>query len=151
MLSEEPLLGLGLAEAGRQALARPAGGFHEVDFRISDVTGENYGFKELTLADGRLRASGAAEDDQPLWHAADSIGDTGAAAGVVQLVRARRRGPRAMRRRPRAVCFTSAVPGDRAVALCSQGGPRIAEGDERMGCESTPTATRSPAKPAAAR
>jgi 3-oxoacyl-[acyl-carrier-protein] synthase I len=116
VLAEEPLLGRGLADACRQALGEAGWGFHELDVRISDVTGENYGFRELALVEGRL-ARVVRSQPQPLWHAADSIGDTGAAAGVVQLVRATASWSKAYAPGAHAGCFTSAVPGDRAVAL----------------------------------
>jgi 3-oxoacyl-[acyl-carrier-protein] synthase-1 len=121
VLTEEPLLARGLAEACRQALTEVGWGFHDLDFRISDVGGENYGFRELTLVEGRL-ARIVRSQPQPLWHAADSIGDTGAAAGVVQLVSAAAAWTKAYAPGAHAGCFTSAVPGDRAVTLlrCSE-------------------------------
>jgi 3-oxoacyl-[acyl-carrier-protein] synthase I len=116
LLSEQPLLALGLAGAGRQALAEADLGVHQMDFRLSDVTGENYGFRELTLAEGRL-ARVVRKESQPLWHPADSIGDTGAAAGVVQLVRAAAAWAKGYAPGARAICYSSAVAGERAVAL----------------------------------
>ena len=116
ILTQEPLQGRGLADAARQALAEVGWGFHELDFRLSDVTGENYGFRELTLAEGRLMRI-VRSQPQPLWHAADSIGDTGAAAGVVQLIRAAAAWTNGYAPGARAGCFTSAVPEDRAVVL----------------------------------
>ena len=115
VLSEQPLLGRGLAEAARNALAEAGWGFHQLDFRLSDVTGENYGFREHTLTRGRLLRVVPLRD-QPLWHPADSIGDTGAAAGIVQLIRATVAWEKAYAPGKRAACFTSAVSGDRAVA-----------------------------------
>src|SRR6266498_986000 len=53
ILSEDPLLGLGLAEAVRTALDEAECQMHEIDFRLSDVTGESYGFKEQALVLGR--------------------------------------------------------------------------------------------------
>ena len=80
------------------------------------MTGEDYGFREHTLAEGRL-ARVVRSESQPLWHAADSIGDTGAAAGVVQLVMAAASWTHGYAPGERAACFASAVPGERAVAL----------------------------------
>src|SRR5205807_5189662 len=54
VLSEEPLLGLGVAQAARAALAEAKLGFHQIDWRLSDVTGEQYGFKEVALLESRL-------------------------------------------------------------------------------------------------
>src|SRR5262249_36695421 len=104
VLSEEPLLGRGLADAGRQALAEAGWGFHELEFRLADLTGESYGFREHALAHARLMRVVRLED-HPLWHPAESIGDTGAAAGVVLLVLA-------------AVAFAKGyAPGDRAACF----------------------------------
>lgn len=115
VLAGEPLLARGLADAARQALGEAGWGFHELDFRLSDVTGENYGFREHTLAEGRLVRMARVEN-QPLWHCADSIGDTGAAAGVAQLVIAAAAMAKGYAPGPRAACFTSSVMGGRAVA-----------------------------------
>ena len=83
LLSDEPFIGLGLAEAGRQALADAKLPMHDMEFRVSDVTGESYGFKEQSLLMARLLRR--RREDTPLYHPAESLGDTGAAAGVVQL------------------------------------------------------------------
>ena len=110
VLSEEPLLGLGLTQAARTALAEAGLGYHEIDLRISDVTGEQYGFKELPLVEGRL-ARVVRKEPQPLWHCTDSTGDTGAAAGVAQLVIV----SEALRKQylpgKSVLCLASAVPG----------------------------------------
>lgn len=115
LLSGEPLLGLGLADAARKALAEAGYGFHELDFRLSDVTGENYGFREHTLTAARL-ARVVRSQSQPLWHAAEAIGDTGAAAGVVQLAMAAAAWKKSYAPGSRAACFTSSLMGERAVA-----------------------------------
>jgi 3-oxoacyl-[acyl-carrier-protein] synthase I len=118
LLSEEPLLGHGLADAARGALAEANWGFHDIDFRLSDVTGETYGFREHTLAEARL-VTKVRIKPQPIWHASDCIGDTGAVAGLVQLVWA----SAAMQKRyapgPRALCFTSSLSRERAVVAIS--------------------------------
>ena len=115
VLSDEPLQGRGLAEAGRKALGEAGLGFHEFDFRISDVTGENYGFREHALTIARL-ARVVRSESQPLWHVADSIGDTGAAAGVIQLVMAAAAWAKGYAPGRHVACFTSSVLGARAVA-----------------------------------
>jgi len=115
VFSEEPLLGQGLAIAGKQALAEAGWGFHELDFRLSDVTGENYGFREHALAEARL-ARIVRSESQPLWHPADAIGDTGAAAGVIHLATAAMAMLSGYAPGRRVGCFTSSVIGDRAVA-----------------------------------
>ncbi|MFQ5652295.1 MAG: 3-oxoacyl-ACP synthase [bacterium] len=115
VLTEEPLLGLGLTEAARAALESAGLEMHEVDFRISDVTGESYGFKELSLVEARLLRE--RKEDFPLWHCAESIGDTGAAAGICELIYAVHAFLKGYSPGKRAICFTSAVSEDRAVGV----------------------------------
>ena len=114
--SEEPLLGLGLTEATRAALAEANMGFHEIDLRLSDVTGELYGFKELPLVESRLMRV-VRKVEQPLWHWVEAIGDSGAAAGLVQLILADEAYRKGYAPGERAVCWASAVPGDRAAVI----------------------------------
>jgi len=115
IMSEEPLLGVGLTAAARSALAESNLKLHDMDFRLSDATGESYGFKELAQVVARLHR--VWKEEVPHWHCADSIGDTGAAAGICQLVL----GADAFRRGyafgDRAICFTSGVADRRAVAV----------------------------------
>lgn len=116
LLSGEPLLGLGLTEAARQALAEAHLGLHEIDGRLSDVTGETYGFKELPLVTGRLMRE-LRRQDQPLWHWADAIGDSGAAAGVLQIVLAHEAFKKKYAPGDRLICLSSALDGRRAAAV----------------------------------
>jgi 3-oxoacyl-[acyl-carrier-protein] synthase-1 len=116
ILSDEPLLGLGLTEAARTALTEAKFGLHEIDCRISDVAGELYGFKELPLVAGRLMRV-VRKEDQPLWHWAEAIGDSGAAAGVAQLVMADEAFRKGYAPGDRMLCLTSSAPGDRAAAV----------------------------------
>ncbi|CAA2101247.1 hypothetical protein [Variovorax paradoxus] len=106
LLSEAPLLGRGLTAAVRSALGEASLGLHEIDLRLSDVTGELYGFKELPLMEGRLMRV-VRKQAQPLWHWAEAIGDTGAASGIAQLVLAHQ------------ACRKRYAPGDTALCLCS--------------------------------
>jgi 3-oxoacyl-[acyl-carrier-protein] synthase-1 len=115
LLCDEPLMGNGLADAARAALGEAGWGFHDIDFRVADVTGETYGFREHTLVEARLVTTVRIEP-QPIWHAADCIGDTGAAAGVVQLAWVAAAMQKGYAPGPRTLCFTSSLGGSRAVA-----------------------------------
>ena len=86
ILFHEPFLGVGLAAATRQALAEAGESLHEISFRLSDVTGESYGFREQALLLARVMRG--KRERFPLWHIAESIGDTGAAVGICNVVRA---------------------------------------------------------------
>jgi 3-oxoacyl-[acyl-carrier-protein] synthase-1 len=116
ILSEEPLLGLGLTEAVGTALAEAKLGLHEIECRFSDVTGELYGFKELPLVEGRLMRV-VRKKEQPLWHWSETIGDAGAAAGVAQLVLADEAFRNDFAPGDRLLCMTSSRSGARAAAV----------------------------------
>lgn len=78
--SEEPLRAEGLAQAVKAALADAECQMHHMDFRITDLSGEQYYFKEAALALARtLRVRKEAFD---IWHPAECTGEVGAAAGV---------------------------------------------------------------------
>jgi 3-oxoacyl-[acyl-carrier-protein] synthase-1 len=83
IVSEQPLRGHGLTNAIKLALFDAGCELHDLDFRITDLSGEHYYFKEASLALSRtLRAR---KDEFPLWHPADCIGETGAASGLAAL------------------------------------------------------------------
>jgi 3-oxoacyl-[acyl-carrier-protein] synthase-1 len=119
VLSEEPLLGLGLTKAAQTALTEAGLGYHEIDLRLSDVTGEQYGFKELPLLEGRL-ARVVRKEAQPIWHCTDSMGDTGAAAGVAQFVVVNEAYGKRYAPGKTVICLGSAVSGDRGAAVIRQ-------------------------------
>ncbi|MDX8533963.1 hypothetical protein RFM41_22645 [Mesorhizobium sp. VK25A] len=80
--NEEPLRAEGLGAALRAALGEAGVQMHEIAFRLSDVAGESYAFEEVVLA--QMRNMRQTRPEQPLWHAADCMGDCGSAAGLVQ-------------------------------------------------------------------
>lgn len=126
VLSDEPLLGQGLAQAARGALTEAGLQMHDIDYRLADVTGESYGFKEqaLTLA----RTMRVRKEALPLRHFADTIGDVGAAAGACAIALAAYDLQAGRTSTGPVLCTTSAVPGDRAAAVVGPsplaGGPR---------------------------
>lgn len=75
--SEEPLRADGFAEAIRAAFTDSGLGYEQMDFRITDVSGEQYGFKEASLA--LLRTMRVRKETFQIWHPADCIGEVGAA------------------------------------------------------------------------
>nr|WP_279629077.1 hypothetical protein [Caballeronia ptereochthonis] len=72
-----PLRGDGLAEAYRQALYDGGVDLHEMGFRVSDASGEQYRFKEAAFA--FARNTKVRKEFQDFWCPADCIGETGAA------------------------------------------------------------------------
>ena len=77
--SEEPLRADGLVQAIRASLAEAGADLGSLDFRITDVSGEQYWFKEASLAMTRILRT--KKDEFDIWHAADCIGETGSTAG----------------------------------------------------------------------
>jgi 3-oxoacyl-[acyl-carrier-protein] synthase I len=88
VLSDEPLRAAGLTAAIAAAL-NDAGNvaFEQIDVRISDISGEQYGFKDAALAAARLLRKRRAVQD--LWHPAETVGEIGSAIGLVMLSIAR--------------------------------------------------------------
>jgi 3-oxoacyl-[acyl-carrier-protein] synthase-1 len=80
--NEEPFRADGLNAALKAALGEAGVEMHQIAFRLSDVGGESYAFEELVLA--QMRNTRRTRPEQPVWHAADCMGDCGAAAGLIQ-------------------------------------------------------------------
>jgi 3-oxoacyl-[acyl-carrier-protein] synthase-1 len=78
--SEAPLRAEGLAQAIQAALADAGCQMHHMDFRITDNTGEQYYFKEASLALSRTLRVRKPEFD--LWHPGECTGEIGAASGA---------------------------------------------------------------------
>ncbi|MEE9129614.1 MAG: hypothetical protein V3T84_06310 [Phycisphaerales bacterium] len=75
--SEEPLRADGIVQAINAALAESGQTLADLDYRITDLSGEQYGFKEATLGLDRLLRDRTELFD--IWHPADCIGEVGAA------------------------------------------------------------------------
>jgi 3-oxoacyl-[acyl-carrier-protein] synthase-1 len=113
--SEAPLRADGLTAAARTALGEAELEMGDLDWRLSDVTGEQYYFREASLVVTRLLRKH--KDGFPLWHPADAIGDVGAAVGAVLLGMAAAAFRKGYAPGPLVLCQTSADSGDRAVAI----------------------------------
>ena len=84
--SELPLRAEGLSQAIKAALADAQCDLGDIDFRITDIAGEHYYFKETSLALSRSLRHRKEEFD--LWHSAECTGEIGAAAGIAALATA---------------------------------------------------------------
>ncbi|UHD16106.1 hypothetical protein [Thiocapsa bogorovii] len=81
--SDQPLKAEGLASAIKESL-RDAGRTESIlQFRVTDVSGEQYYFKEASLAFSRLDRTKRKQFD--FWHPAECVGQTGSAIGIVML------------------------------------------------------------------
>ena len=76
--SEEPLRADGMVAALQQALAGAGLTMAQIGYRIADISGEQYAFKEADVAVSRILRD--RHEFQDLWHPADCIGEVGAAA-----------------------------------------------------------------------
>jgi 3-oxoacyl-[acyl-carrier-protein] synthase I len=78
--SGKPLRAEGLSLAIKAALADAGCAMHDMDFRITDLSGEQYYFKEAALALSRTLCQRKEEFD--IWHPAECTGEQGAASGL---------------------------------------------------------------------
>ncbi|MDM0117231.1 hypothetical protein QTI66_34490 [Variovorax sp. J22R133] len=115
--SKEPLRGEGLAQAIKAALADAGSLMHDCDFRITDISGEQYYFKEAALALSRTLRQRKAEFD--IWHPAECTGETGAAVGAAIMAEAIFACEKRYARGPNILVHLSNDSGHRA-ALCLQ-------------------------------
>lgn len=112
-----PLRAEGLAQATRAALAEAGCGLEDMDYRLTDLSGEQYYFKEASLALSRtLRVR---KEFFYLWHPADCIGEVGAAIGPAMLAVALAASRKAYGEGANIFCHVGNDAGQRAVALLS--------------------------------
>ncbi len=81
--SDQPLRAEGLTQAITSALQDAGCPLDTLDFRITDLAGEQYYFKEAALALARtLRVR---KEEFEIWHPAECVGEVGSAIGAVIL------------------------------------------------------------------
>jgi 3-oxoacyl-[acyl-carrier-protein] synthase-1 len=115
--SDEPLRADGLTAAFKAALDDAGVQMHDLDFRITDISGEHYYFKEASLALSRtLRRL---KENFYLWHAADCVGETGAASGIIALAVAKAAGERNYAPGPGAMLHFNQDNGRRAAVVAA--------------------------------
>lgn len=81
--THQPLRGDGMTAAYRAALDESGTDLAHVEYRIADLPGEQYFFRQSTLAHMRLERGRSAFQD--LWSPAESLGNTGAATVPIML------------------------------------------------------------------
>ncbi|QLG92726.1 hypothetical protein HZF02_12435 [Pseudomonas yamanorum] len=112
-----PLRAEGLTQAVRAALSEARCGLEQMDYRLTDISGEQYYFKEASLALSRsLRVR---KEFFHLWHPADCIGEVGAAIGPAMLAVALAASRKGYGEGPNIFCHLGNDAGQRAVALLS--------------------------------
>ena len=78
-----PLRAEGLSNAISSSLLETGCKLHELEYRMTDMTGEYYYFKEASLALSRTLKTVVPQFD--ILHPSECVGETGAAAGHVML------------------------------------------------------------------
>jgi 3-oxoacyl-[acyl-carrier-protein] synthase-1 len=107
----------GLTQAVRVALGEAGCGLEQMDYRLTDISGEQYYFKEASLALSRsLRVR---KEFFHLWHPADCIGEVGAAIGPAMLAVALAASRKGYGEGPNIFCHLGNDAGERAAALLS--------------------------------
>lgn len=81
--NEEPMRADGLTAAMRKALMDSKLNLSEVDFRIADIAGESFYFREAGMALSRVFDQPRTQF--PVLHITDAVGETGAAIGPLSL------------------------------------------------------------------
>ncbi len=84
--SGEPLRAQGLTQAIKSSLDDAGRQLHDMDFRITDNSGEHYYFKEASLA--VLRTLRQSKEPFDIWHPAECTGEVGAVSGISVIVTA---------------------------------------------------------------
>ncbi|MBK7648470.1 MAG: hypothetical protein IPJ12_15300 [Betaproteobacteria bacterium] len=108
-----PMRADGLVQAIKSALADAGCQMHDMDYRITDVSGEQYYFKEAALALSRTLRQRKETFD--IWHPAECIGETGAAAGAAVIALAHAACRKAFSLGPNILAHMANDTGQRAV------------------------------------
>jgi len=116
--SDEPFRAEGLTAAIREAFTEAGLTIQEAHYRITDLNGEHYKFKEMTLAMMRFERKPKPKLFD-LWHPIEYIGDVGAAIGPLVLGVALHAGRYGYGIGPTALCTFGNDNGERAAVVVS--------------------------------
>lgn len=118
--SDRPLRADGLSKAIKSAIADAGCSAQDLDFRITDLAGEQYYFKEAALAFSRsVRIQ---KQEFAIWHPAECIGESGATSGLAAIVIADDATRRGYAPGPNVLCHAAADSGQRAASVFQFGG-----------------------------
>lgn len=113
--SEHPQRAEGMVQAVKAALAMAGCELGDLDYRICDVSGEQYYFKEAALLLSRVLRNRKEVFD--IWHPAECIGETGAAIVPVVLAVASAAAAKGYAKGNGALCHFSNDDGQRAAIV----------------------------------
>ncbi len=122
--SNQPLQGIGLTKACKTALAAAGVAMVDMDYRISDLSGEHYGFKDATFLQARLDRAPAGRTVDPswymdLWHPSEYVGEIGAAFGPLALALALEANRKGYAPSPMTLCHFSNDDGRRGAVVAN--------------------------------
>jgi 3-oxoacyl-[acyl-carrier-protein] synthase I len=110
-----PLRAEGLSKAIKNAVLDAEILMHELGYRITDISGEQYYFKEAALA--LQRTLRKRKENFYLWHPAECIGEVGAVAGIAMIAMAMAAAQKGYSHGPTALLHWSDDSGFRAAAI----------------------------------
>ncbi len=113
--SGEPLRAEGLSQAMKAALAEAGWRPSEKCFRIADLSGEQYYFKEASLA--LSRAMRERKEDFELWHPSECIGEAGTVSAIACIIAGHAAATKRYAPEPTTIYHFSNDDGARAVVL----------------------------------
>ena len=113
--SDDPLRGEGLTDAIRRALAQAGLEMKDIGYRLADMNGERYKFKEASFALGRLLKERVPSLD--LWHPVEFLGDIGAAIGPSVIALALHAGQKGYAPGRTVLCHFGSDDGERAALV----------------------------------
>jgi 3-oxoacyl-[acyl-carrier-protein] synthase I len=119
--SDRPLRADGLVQAYRAAFQDAGAGYEQVDYRLTDISGEQYAFKDASLALSRTMRSRREAFD--LWHPSDCIGRVDAASVPLVLGVALQAARKRYAPGPGVLCHFSGDGGARAALVLREHGP----------------------------
>lgn len=114
--SEIPLRGDGLADAIGRALKMAGLTVEDMNYRITDIDGEHYQFKEMIFALTRYQRK-VRQDLFDIWHPMEFVGNVGAAIGPIALGIALHASQHKYGPGPRIMCSVCNDDGERGVML----------------------------------
>jgi 3-oxoacyl-[acyl-carrier-protein] synthase-1 len=120
--AEAPLRADGLLRAISAAVADAGCDANDLDFRITDLSGEQYYFREAALALSRLLRKRRETFD--IWHPAECIGEAGAVNGVASVVVALAACRKSYAPGPNILCHAAADTGERTAIILQFGADR---------------------------
>ncbi|WP_343634101.1 hypothetical protein [Roseateles sp.] len=122
--SLEPLRAQGLTQAAQAALKGAGVALREVAYRLTDLSGEHYKFKEAAFMAGRLNGGDRAAP-LALWHPIEYLGEVGAAILPCLLAQAAHAAAHGYAPGPLGLCHVGADAGARAALVLGYRHPAV--------------------------